>query len=248
MRRLFILTLAAIFLVTGMGIGLTMRLSPTPASAQGGCQTFPETGKTVCGRFLAYWQTHGGLAQQGYPISNEFVEVSDLNGLQYQVQYFERAVFELHTENQPPNDVLLSQLGTFQFKRKYPNGDTSTGGVVPSPTATKPPAATNTPLPTQPPEQPITLQGHDSTNSTPFNLRGGTYEATWQARLSSSSCYFGADLNSTDNTYSENFVNTVVNRTSPNSGSTYLYNVPAGQFFLSVSSTGCTWTVTFTHR
>jgi branched-chain amino acid transport system substrate-binding protein len=34
------------------------------------------------------------------------------------VQYFERAVFELHPENQAPNDVLLSQLGTFRLKQK----------------------------------------------------------------------------------------------------------------------------------
>jgi hypothetical protein len=59
------------------------------------------------------------LAQQGYPISDEFTEVSDLNGQPYTVQYFERAVFEDHPENQPPNDILLSQLGTFQHKAKY---------------------------------------------------------------------------------------------------------------------------------
>ncbi len=89
---------------------------------QGNCRTFPQTGKVVCGRFLEYWDTHGGLAQQGYPISNTFPEVSELNGQSYTVQYFERAVFELHSENKPPFDVLLSQLGTFQGKRKYPNG------------------------------------------------------------------------------------------------------------------------------
>ena len=58
--------------------------------------------------FLDYWNAHGGLAQQGFPISEEFVEKSDLNGQEYTVQYFERAVFEMHPENQPPYDVLLS--------------------------------------------------------------------------------------------------------------------------------------------
>jgi hypothetical protein len=100
---------------------------------QAGCQTFPETGKSVCGRFLQYWQTHGGLAQQGYPISAPFSEASDLDGKPYTVQYFERAVFELHPENPYPNDVLLSQLGTFQFKRKYPDGNTSGGGSASQP-------------------------------------------------------------------------------------------------------------------
>jgi|GEM_PF-1650773 len=84
--------------------------------------TFPETGKTVKGLFLDYWQSHGGLAQQGYPISNVMGEVSDLNGRIYTVQYFERAVFEYHPENQPPYNVLLSQLGTFEYKKKYPSG------------------------------------------------------------------------------------------------------------------------------
>src|SRR5437588_366598 len=100
--------------------------------AQAGSRTFPETGKTVSGKFLAYWQTHGGLPQQGYPISDPFQERSDLNGKTYTVQYFERAVFELHPENQPPYDVLLSQLGTLQFKRKYPNGEPGTSPPNPA--------------------------------------------------------------------------------------------------------------------
>ena len=80
---------------------------------------FPETGKLLGGRFLEYWQQNGGLAQQGYPISDEFSEKSDLDGKFYKVQYFERAVFELHPENQPPYDVLLSQLGWFRYRAMY---------------------------------------------------------------------------------------------------------------------------------
>jgi hypothetical protein len=76
----------------------------------------------VSGKFLDYWTNHGGLAQQGYPISQEMQEVSDIDGRTYTVQYFERAVFELHPENQPPYDVLLSLLGTIRYQGKYPNG------------------------------------------------------------------------------------------------------------------------------
>jgi hypothetical protein len=50
------------------------------------------------------------------------MEKSDLDGKTYKVQYFERAVFEHHPENPAPYDVLLSQLGTFRYKQKYPNG------------------------------------------------------------------------------------------------------------------------------
>lgn len=80
---------------------------------------FKESGHTIGGKFRAYWEAHGGLAQQGYPISDEFQEMSALNGKTYTVQYFQRAVFELHPENQPPNYVLLSQLGTFRFRSSY---------------------------------------------------------------------------------------------------------------------------------
>ncbi len=97
---------------------------------------FPETGKHVGGIFLDYWQSHGGLAQQGYPISDEFTEVSALNNQPYTVQYFERAVFEKHPENLPPYNVLLSQLGTFRYKAKY---------ITATPTATATVAPTSTP-------------------------------------------------------------------------------------------------------
>jgi hypothetical protein len=90
---------------------------------------FPQTGKRLGGLFRTYWQSHGGLAQQGYPISDEFDEVSDLDGKTYRVQYFERAVFEYHPENQPPYNVLLSQLGTFRYREKYGGLSTQLSGA-----------------------------------------------------------------------------------------------------------------------
>jgi hypothetical protein len=89
---------------------------------QADCMAFQETGKSVCGKFLAYWKAHGAVAQQGFPISGEFREVSDIDGKPYTVQYFERAVFELHPEKQAPYDVLLSLLGSMAYKQRYPNG------------------------------------------------------------------------------------------------------------------------------
>ncbi len=104
-------------------VGFAGGLAPAGAqTAQPGCATFQQTGKQVCGRFLHYWQQHGGLAQQGYPISGEFQETSDTDGKTYTVQYFERAVFESHPENSAPKDVLLQLLGVFLYKQKYPNG------------------------------------------------------------------------------------------------------------------------------
>src|SRR5438477_5821395 len=93
-----------------------------PVHGQTRSQTFPQTGKTVSAGFLDYWNGHGGLAQQGYPISNEMSEVSSIDGKTYTVQYFERAAFEYHPELAAPNNVLLSLLGAIQYNAHYSNG------------------------------------------------------------------------------------------------------------------------------
>ncbi|MEO8288436.1 MAG: PQQ-binding-like beta-propeller repeat protein [Chloroflexota bacterium] len=113
-------------------------LSPSveTGSAQSDAVTFPQTGKTLEGKFLEYWNNNGGLAQQGYPISDQLEEKNDTDGKTYTVQYFERAVFELHPENEPPYDILLSLLGVSTYKQRYPNGapdqtaDTSPGSIL----------------------------------------------------------------------------------------------------------------------
>ncbi len=107
---------------TALMVAAPLFVSSGTVSAQGGSRTFQETGKTVKGKFLAYWESHGGLPQQGFPISEEMQEKSDTDGKTYKVQYFERAVFEEHPEQAAPNDVLLSLLGNFLYKQKYPNG------------------------------------------------------------------------------------------------------------------------------
>jgi outer membrane protein assembly factor BamB len=111
--------------------------STAPTSfAQSNLLTFPATGQSLQGKFLDYWNSHGGLAQQGYPISGEMQEISDVDGKNYTVQYFERAVFEMHPENAPPHDILLSLLGVSSYKQRYPQGargqvpDTSPGSLL----------------------------------------------------------------------------------------------------------------------
>jgi hypothetical protein len=116
-----------------------------------GSRLFTETGKRVGGLFLEYWQKNGGLAQQGFPISDEFMERNDLDGKTYRVQYFQRAVFEYHPENQPPYNVLLSQLGTFRYRARHlqPSPTATTAAPTPAPATPAPPVAE--PTPTQPP-------------------------------------------------------------------------------------------------
>src|SRR5258708_7070981 len=112
------LNVAAAFITLLALVSLNSSAQVRPAAAQSDCQTFPQTGMTVCGKFLQYWNNNGGLVQQGYPISNEFQEVSDVDGKSYTVQYFERAEFELHPENKPPFDVELTLLGSLTLTQK----------------------------------------------------------------------------------------------------------------------------------
>jgi hypothetical protein len=82
------------------------------APAREGCRFFPETGHNLCGAFARYWAERGGLAIFGYPISEEFPQVSRQDGRVYTVQYFERNRFEYHPENAgTPFEVLLGLLG-----------------------------------------------------------------------------------------------------------------------------------------
>ena len=116
--------------VAGTGTGTTVtskvrtdKQLPPPAVVPGDThRTFVETGHTVTGLFLDYWSTNGGLKQFGLPVSDVFGEVSDIDGMTYTVQYFERAVFEFHPEWDPPSNVILAQLGNWQYKVRYPNG------------------------------------------------------------------------------------------------------------------------------
>ncbi len=73
----------------------------------GGEKCFAATNRCMHGIFLGYWQDQGGVAQFGYPITDEL----DENGRA--VQYTERARFEWHEEfRDTPSEVLLSLLGT----------------------------------------------------------------------------------------------------------------------------------------
>lgn len=73
---------------------------------------FPETGHSLGGAFLKYWQENGGLPVYGYPISEEISEVSPTDGQPYIVQYFERNRLEYHPEAAGTQfEVQLGLLG-----------------------------------------------------------------------------------------------------------------------------------------
>ena len=95
----------------GRRIVQTVTGAPTAAvSPREGGVHFRETGHNVAPDFFAFWGANGGLAQFGYPLTEEFTQTLE-DGKSYTVQYFERARFERHPENQPPSTILLGQFG-----------------------------------------------------------------------------------------------------------------------------------------
>ncbi len=92
--------------------------SPVPPMISTDSMTyFPETGHTLRGVFKEYWETQGGLAIFGYPISEEFSEQGS-DGQTYTVQYFERHRFEYHPEQPAPYHVQLSRLGDLLLEQQ----------------------------------------------------------------------------------------------------------------------------------
>jgi hypothetical protein len=81
---------------------------------------FAETGHNVSALFYAYWQAHGGLFVNGFPISEAFSETSPTDHKPYTVQYFQRERYEAHPENQPPYGVLLGLLGVQAWAQRGP--------------------------------------------------------------------------------------------------------------------------------
>lgn len=212
------LIIAACLLVLGSSSG------PAPLLAQADRQCFSETGKCVAGSFLAYWLANGGLRQQGLPISDEMQERGE-DGTARTVQYFERARFEHHPRNPPEFQVLLGLLGREQYVARYQ---------------------------TPPLQDPLTLTGKGTLNTPPFSLAGGVYKATWQATAEASrfnvGCFHGARLQSSEGrAYSDSTGSGQAPAGSTMTGETFLYNVPAGRYYLDATS-GCQWSVTLAQQ
>jgi hypothetical protein len=105
-----LLGLLGSYMVKGRTDGAFGRIAAFPSSPT--LIYFEATGHSLGGSFLTYWNQYGGLQIFGYPLSEEYQEVSTTDGKPYTVQYFERARFESHPENAgTPNEVLLGLLG-----------------------------------------------------------------------------------------------------------------------------------------
>lgn len=120
--------------------GRDWQMFPRDTVARPGCRSFAETQQNVCGDILAAWQANGldlgdagisaaeSLALFGLPISP--LQAEEIDGQTYQVQWFERARFELHPENAPPFTVLLGLLGKEAQMGLPPTAPTQPGSAT----------------------------------------------------------------------------------------------------------------------
>jgi hypothetical protein len=94
-------------------VGWTLTFA-APALAQTPSRYFSETGHSVSGVFLTFFDTRGGLEIFGYPITDQFEENGRL------VQYFQQVRMEWHPENPEPYTVQLGLLGDLLGHRAPP--------------------------------------------------------------------------------------------------------------------------------
>ena len=83
---------------------------------------FLESGHTLGGEFRRFWESKGGVQKLGYPISEEYQDVNPLDGQTRTVQYFERAILELHPEKAgTPDVVMIAAVGLWVTRdRDFP--------------------------------------------------------------------------------------------------------------------------------
>ena len=87
-----------------------------PSGAGAGARLFPQTGYTVSGGFLQFWEQTGDVSVLGYPISPELQETLS-DGQLHTVQYFERARLELHPQLAgTPYEVQVGLLGRALYR------------------------------------------------------------------------------------------------------------------------------------
>ncbi len=103
--------------------GIDWTTQPKVSSAPEGCLYFQDTGHSLCGAFLIYWQSHGlvfdgstgktfaeSLALFGMPLGEPTMETNS-SGDTVLTQWFERARFEFHPDLPGQYQVLLGRLG-----------------------------------------------------------------------------------------------------------------------------------------
>jgi len=98
--------ITAIIIVVALLGNVSAAYSQQLPQQSSNCEYFTETRHWVCGEFLDFYNTRGGLETFGFPLSSAFDDPA--RGLR--VQYFQHARMELHPTNPDPYKVLLGLL------------------------------------------------------------------------------------------------------------------------------------------
>jgi len=99
-------------------------------------------------------------------------------------------------------------------------------------------------------QEPVTVTGSGIQKSAPFHLEAGTYEVIWTATPSNDQgCYHGGSLGAVDpdQFIFETLANELLDSAAAKTGSTFIYNLDAGDYFVDASS-GCAWSFTFSQQ
>ncbi len=118
--------------LVAFGAALLLMFAPLSSSqqitlAQAG-RFYPETGKTLAPEFITFFDSHGGLALFGYPLTDPETEGG------FKVQYLERARIEYHPENAGTGyEVQLGLLGSIETAgRQFPTASTDIASNTPT--------------------------------------------------------------------------------------------------------------------
>ncbi len=95
-----------VWAIIALSLALLLIVVSVSAQTPEGERYFDETGHSVIGPFLKFFDERGGLAIFGYPITDQFTDASGRV-----VQYFQHARFEWHPENPERFQVQLGLLG-----------------------------------------------------------------------------------------------------------------------------------------
>ena len=101
-RRSYQLIATAVAAVLLSGVSVAYAQQPDES-----CRYFDETKHNVCGKFLEYYDSRGGLEIFGNPISEAYYN----QDLELEVQYFQNSRMEYHPTNPEPYQMLLGLLG-----------------------------------------------------------------------------------------------------------------------------------------
>jgi hypothetical protein len=94
----------------GQELAAKRALSWSRNADPGNGKYFDQTGQTITGDFLAYWQNNGAERAFGYPISPAANMISPADGKTYLTQWFQRARMEYHPELPPGSQVVLGRV------------------------------------------------------------------------------------------------------------------------------------------